>query len=265
MGLVVAWLLWAAPLTRAWELKVCADPNSLPFSHVDQTGFDNRIARMVAETMGADLAYVWWALGPSMVREYLRAGECDVIVGVPDGYEGLLTTIAYYQSPYVFIYRADRGFDIRSLDDPILRRLRIGVSRTANPPHDALLARGLAGNVVLQFGERVTPDRPDPLADIVQAVARGDVDVGLAWGPVAGYYGPKQPVPLKVVPVTPEIEPPFINMVLAMTMAVRPGDEALRDRLNVVLSERWDDIEAVLRSFGVPLIPMPRPSMSALP
>lgn len=245
-----------------WEMAVCADPNSLPFSHQDETGFENRIAEILAEELGAELTYVWWPQGASMISDKLREGECDMIMGVPDGYRELLTTIAYYRSPYAFIYRADSPFDIQSLDDPVLAELDIGVHRTGIPPHEALINRGLADNVVLQYGD-LGYGTNERLARIVEAVANREVDVGLAWGPVAGYYAQQQPAELKVVPVVPEIELPNLFMIMSMTIGLRPGDHALRDRLNAALTRRWDEIQEVLRDYGVPLSPLPKPLPSA--
>lgn len=245
-----------------WELKVCAEPGAMPFSHRDGTGFEIEIAHILAEEIGARLTFLWHPLSTSLVRNYLLAGECDVILGVPDGYRELLPTVVYYRSPYVFTYRADREFEIKSLDDPILGSLRIGVSWTANPPHDALVARGLADRVVLEFGEWGYDETSHPLSRIVDAVVEGLIDVGIAWGPVAGYFAGRQPIPLRVVPVEPLIDPPFTVMVVDMTMAVRPGDEALRDRLNAALAARWDEIQDVLAKYNVPLLPTPRPVVS---
>jgi mxaJ protein len=244
----------------SWELRACADPNSLPFSHEEETGFENRIAQLLARELNAELTYHWQVQNPDMVNFGLRAGECDLIMGVPDGYRGLLTTLAYYRSPYAFIYPADSPFDIQSLDDPVLRDLRIGVQSFGIPPHQALLNRGLSGNVVEAYGNRRLTNSS---AALFRALVNKEVDVALAWGPVAGYYAARQPIELRVVPVTPELEPPFLSMIIPMTIGLRPGDEALRDRLNTVLVRRWDEIQDVLREYGVPLSSNPKPILSA--
>ncbi|HEX7022926.1 MAG TPA: quinoprotein dehydrogenase-associated putative ABC transporter substrate-binding protein [Trueperaceae bacterium] len=243
-----------------WELRVCADPASLPFSSQDETGYENRIAEILADELGATLSYDWHMFNPDLIDLRLYGGHCDVIMGVPDGYKGLITTIAYYRSPYVFVYRADRSYDITSLDDPILHDLDIGLQGIGIPPHQALLARGLADNITATFGQTV--GTPDHLKELVEAVASGRVDVGLAWGPVAGYFAAKQPVKLDITPVTPEFEPPFINQIVPMTIGMRHGDESLRDRLDIAIAKRWDDIQQVLRDYGVPLSPLPRPVLS---
>lgn len=260
LAVAITSMLILAGLTQGhaqkWEMSVCADPSSLPFSHEDKTGFENRIAEILAEELSAKLTFVWWPQGATMISDKLREGDCDIIMGVPDGHKALLTTLAYYRSPYVFVYRADSPFDIQSLDDPVLHELNIGVQRTGIPPHEALLKRGLADNVVLQYGDLGVGG----LGPVIEGVANEEVDVSLAWGPVAGYYAKRQPTELKIVPVTPEIEPPFLSMVTSMTIGLRPGDEALRDRLNIALAVRWKEIQGVLREYGVPLSPLPNPA-----
>lgn len=245
---------------QAWELRVCADPVSLPFSSSREEGFENRIAALLAEELHAEVGYDWHLFNDDMINLRLREGECDLIMGVPDGYRNLLTTVAYYQSPYVFIYRAGSPFQIDSLDDPRLQELRIGVQSVGIPPYESLLRRGLAPNVVARFGLRVgTPDR---LSEIVDAVALGDVDLGVAWGPVAGYFARRQEAELEIVPINPRFDLPAIFMSTPMTIGVRPGDEALRDRLNIAIANRWEEIQQVLAAYGVPVDPLPRPVLT---
>ena len=251
---------------QGWEMRVCAEPNNLPYSNEQEEGFENRIAEMVAQELHAKLTYVWLPQHQSRatVRNMLnRDGECDMIMGITDGHPGFLTSAAYYRTSYAFLYREDSPFEIRSLDDPVLRELRIGVHVQAggsgvSPDIHALVNRGLIRN---QVG--FTPDysKPNPLSPIVEAVAERTVDVAIVWGPVAGYFAKQQPIRLKLVPVTPEIDLPFMPMVFPISIGVRPGDEALRDELNAALARRWDEIQAILEEYGVPLLPLPKPVM----
>ena len=170
----------------------------------------------------------------------------------------MLPTAPYYRSSYVFVYRRDRGLAVRSFDDPVLRRLRIGVQMIGNdyansPPAHALSRRRIVDNVV---GFTVYGDyaRPDPPARIVEAVARGEVDLAVVWGPLAGYFARRAAVPLEVVPVSPPIDPPSLPFVYDISMGVRRGDDALRARLDDVLARRRGEIEAILDSYGVPRV-----------
>lgn len=249
---------------QTWELVVCADPHAMPLSDRSAEGYENVIAGILAEELGATLSFDWYPQMQDMIDLRLRGGYCDVVMGVPDGAEPLLTTISYYTSPYVFVYRADAGIEVTSLDDPVLSELRIGLQNAGMPPHDSLLARGLADSIVAEYGSTRYAPRDDPQARLVEAVLAGEVDVGVSWGPSAGYYAAQHPGELVVVPIEPAIDPmpPFTNLQLPMTIGVRQGDEALRDSLSLAIVRRWDDIQAVLEEYAVPLVdagPAPAP------
>jgi len=264
MSVMIVLFTGVTPLGQAqgWELRVCAEPDSLPYSSKQEEGFENRIAKIVAQDIGAKLLYVWLPQPHARARDlFIQEGRCDLIMGIPDGHTGFLTSLAYYRTSYIFIYREGEPYEINSFDDPDLANLRIGVQLSGgsmSPTSYALAKRGLIENQ-LSF----TPNfkEPDPLAGIIKAVTNKKVDVAVAWGPVAGYFARKQPVALTLVPVSPQIEAPFVPMVASIAMGVRIGDEALRDELNMALARRWDDIQMVLKEFGVPLEPMPAPAL----
>ncbi len=240
-----------------WELRACADPHALPFSGREVAGFENEVADILADELDAELTYEWVPFSPDIVNLHLREGTCDVLLGVPDGYRNLTTTVGYYRSPYVFVTRRDAPFTIVSIEDPVLAQLTIGMQDAGVPPHDALLHQGWAANVVTARG-----DRPNPPDRVLGEVADGEVDVGVMWGPAAGYFSRDYGEVLRIEPITPDIAPPFLPMSFAMTMAVRPGDDQLRDLLNVAIAERWEEIQQVLASYDVPLIAEPAPIVS---
>lgn len=246
--------------SMAWEMRVCADPNYMPQSHGTGNGYENKIAALLAEELGAELTFQWWTLSPSMVTEQLREGHCDMMVGVPDGRDGVIPTIAYYRSPYAFVYRADEGYDISTFDDEILAELRVGVTSATDNPHLALAKRGYARNVVQSSLTR-DGNAAGPFSSLVEMVGRDELDVAVPWGPVAGYYAALQDPPLKVQPV-PEFDLPFVPMYRTIVIAVRTGDEALRDLLDVAIAKRWDDIHAILAEYHVPTLDMPRPTLT---
>lgn len=238
------------------KLRVCADPNNLPFSNEAGEGFENRLAEMIAAEMQATVEYTWWAQRRGFVRNTLGAGLCDVIMGVPSRYELVRATRPYYRSSYVFVYRRTSDFTIASFDDPILRTLRIGVhvigDDAANaPPAHALSSRGIVKNLV---GYTVYGDysRPNPPARLIEAVAAGEIDVAIAWGPLAGYFASRQAEPLAIVPVSPEIDLPFLPFVYDISMGVRREDAALQARLDAILARKARDIDALLDTFGIP-------------
>lgn len=240
-----------------WEMRVCAPPQSLPFSDMDEPGFENRIAEVLADEMGAYLTYEWVDFTEDLVNLHFAEGLCDVILGVPDGFGRSLTTISYYTSPYVMVYRADSGLDIDTLDDPELASLSIGIHGVGTPPHTALLNRGLLRNVTRLYGGTAGTD--DRLAVLVNAVAAGEVDLGIGWGPGTAYWAARVDADLVVKPVEPMFEPPSTFQVQPMTLAVRREEHALQSLLNRAIVARWDDIQAVLAEYGVPVVESPAP------
>jgi mxaJ protein len=268
--LVAAGLLAAAPSARAQvggprgdaagarttpALRVCADPNNLPFSNEKGEGFENRLAELVARDLGRRVQYTWWAQRRGYVRNTLKAGRCDVLMGVPTGLGPVLTTRPYYRSTYAFVSRQSTP-RIASLDDPRLRTLHVGVQIIGDdfanaPPATALTNRGIVRNV---RGYSVFGDyrEPNPPSRIVRAVADGEIDVAIVWGPLAGYFARRSTVPLRVVPVTPEIDVPYLPFVFDIAMGVRRGDTTLRHTLDTVIVRRRRDIDRLLAEYGVP-------------
>ena len=248
----------AAPAAPA--LRVCADPNNLPYSNAREEGFENRIAEIVAAELGRRVEYTWMAQRRGFIRNTLRAGVCDVVVGIPSSVELVLATKPYYRSTYVFVTRQGQP-QITSFDDPRLRTLRVGVhligdDGTNSPPVHALTQRGVVGNLV---GYTVYGDyaKPNPPARLVEAVAAGEVDVAVAWGPLAGWVAKQSPVALDLVPVSPQIDLPFLPHVYDISMGVRRTDVALRDALERAIARRRTAIDSVLQDFGVPLVGAP--------
>jgi mxaJ protein len=237
-------------------LRVCADPNNLPFSNARGEGFENRIADLLARDRGAVVRYTWWAQRRGFFRNTLAAGTCDVVLGVPAGFDRVLATAPYYRSSYVFVIRHDRGPPPRSLDDPALRAARIGVQLIGDdyanaPPAHALARRGLVANVVGYplYGDYA---QDSPPARIVEAVARGDVDVAIVWGPLAGFFARRQNVALDLAPVPPDPAAPFLPFAFDIAVGVRRADRALRDEIEDVLRRRRAEVESILDAYGVP-------------
>lgn len=257
MLLLLAALLFAVP-AEARTLKVCADPNNLPFSNAREEGFENRIVRIVAEELHAEVEYVWWAQRRGNVRETLNAGLCDLIPGVGSSLEMLATTRPYYRSAYVVVVRDPALKDLSSFDDGRLRKLRLGVQLIGDdgnntPPAHALSKRSIVGNV---RGYPVYGDyrAAAPQSPIVRAVAAGDLDAAFVWGPTAGYFARAQAVPLSLNIVSPLADGPGLPMAFDVSMGVRRTDRTLLREVEQALDKRAADIGGVLASFGVPLV-----------
>ena len=237
-------------------LRVCADPNNLPFSNALGEGFENRIARLIAADLGTGLAYTWWAQRRGFIRNTLNAHACDLVVGVPADDELTLTTRPYYRSSYVALARPERGLRVAGLDDPALREVRIGVQIIGDdfantPPAHGLSRRGMVDNVrgYLVYGNYA---EAAPAAAIVRAVAAGEVDVALVWGPLAGYFAARESPPLALTPLAAGGgDLPFE---FAIAMGVRRQDRELRDRLDEVLARRKPEIDRILAGYHVPRV-----------
>ncbi len=233
-------------------LRVCADPNNLPFSNQRGEGLENRLAELIARELKTTVSYVWWAQRRGFIRNTLAAGQCDVVMGVPTDLPSVLTTRPYYRSRYVFVSRAERKLVVRSFDDLVLRQLRIGVQVVGDgantPPMDAFARRGMARNLVgyTVFGDYA---QPNPPARIVEAVSRGEVDMAVVWGPLAGFFADKYATRLEIAAVPDDGAVPFE---FPISLAVRKGDDARRVILDRVLALRRAEIERILDEYKVP-------------
>ncbi len=257
--LVLATTAWCDELRNDHkEFRVCADPNNLPFSNQKQEGFENKIAELLAREFGSQVAYTWWPQRRGFVRSTLNAGVCDVVMGVPAGYDPVLTTQPYYRSTYVFVYPKNAGYQIASFDDPMLRKLRIGVHLIGDdyansPPAHALGEKGIVNNVVgySVFGDYAEDSPP---GKIIGAVAAGEIDMAIVWGPIAGYFAKKQTVPLVLVSVPADAGSPSLPFTYSISLGVRRKDEELEVKLDDALKRRTAEIHKVLEEYGVPLI-----------
>jgi len=239
-------------------LRVCSDPENMPFSNQKLEGFENRIASLMARELGTTVSYIWWGQRRGFIRNTMNAtlqeGRCDVVIGVPEGYDLVSTTPPYYRSTYVFVYPKGKGLSVKSLDDPVLKKLKIGVhllgdDYTNPPPVHELSKRGVVDNVV---GFSTFYSAENPPGAIIDAVASGKINMAIVWGPIAGYYAARQKVPLELVPVpSGKGDLPFA---FNISMGVKKGDSALKARVENVRRQRSAEITAILKEYGVPLL-----------
>jgi mxaJ protein len=252
---VVSVVLVESAATQPKSLRVCGDPDNLPFSNEKLEGFENKIAATIAADLGATPSYAWWPHQRGLVRNTIDAGTCDVIFGIPEGLDFVLWTKPYYHSSYVIAYRKTDGLRIASLDAPELSRLRIGVY-TNTPVEESLARRRLLDNVSsysLFFDPRGDRDRPAKLLDDLVA---GTVDIALPWGPLAGYYAKKLNAPIELVPLKNE---PGVPLSFGIAMGVKKGNQELKSQLEAAIDRRQSDIRMILEEYGVPLVPAHQP------
>ncbi|MGE5526827.1 MAG: quinoprotein dehydrogenase-associated putative ABC transporter substrate-binding protein [Rhodospirillaceae bacterium] len=253
---IAAVLIVAAALASgacgARELRVCADPDNLPYSRRDGAGFENQIAVVLARALDATPTFVWVPQGRGYVRKTLNAGLCDVVMGVPAHYDPVRATRPYYRSTYVAVTRAGQ-YAFRDFDDPALRQLPIGVQLVgddlaATPPGHALAQRGLIDNVrgYTIYGEGRQGER------MVRDVARGDIAVALLWGPQGAYFAAHEAQPLDVYVVRQPPDLPDVPFEYAIAVGVRKSDVELQRELDAALERSQPAIDAILRAYNVP-------------
>jgi mxaJ protein len=262
IAVVLASALELASVTRAQQspgqtanasFRVCADPNNLPYSNDRLEGFENKIAALFASDLGTTPSYTWWPDRRGFIRNTLRANQCDVVMGVPNGYDQVRWTTPYYRSSYAFVFVKEGKFRVRSWEDERLRDARIGVI-AATPPADALVKKGLMGNVAAY---RLTIDYTTEYpGKIVDDVAAGKIDLAIVWGPVAGYFAKKAAVPLDVVAVPP-LEGVPVPFTYEISMGVRKRDKERQEQLEALLRKHQAEITTILAEYGVPLVEGP--------
>lgn len=241
----------AIELVDPKTLRVCADPNNLPFSNEKGEGFENRLAELIAQKLGKSLSYTYFPMTVGFVRNTLGAHKCDVIMGYAQGDELVQNTNAYYRTVYALIYKPNHGLDgLKTLADPRLKDKRIGIV-AGTPPATNMAINGLmtkAKPYALMIDTRFTSSSAEMIADLHAGV----IDAGALWGPMAGYFAKTSKEPLVVVPLLNEQK--GSRMVFRITMGVRSSDQEWKRKLNRLIRDNQKEINAVLREFGVPLL-----------
>jgi mxaJ protein len=246
-------------LAKPGVIRVCADPDNMPLSNQKGEGFEQKIAELVAKEWNAKIEYAWWPVRRGFFARALNGRYCDVAIQAPAGFDMAAVTKPYFRSGYVFVTRKDSGLDIKSLADPRLKKLRIGVNLLNSdaentPPAMALSKYGVVGNLRGYSTFYTDTERPE---DIVNDVAKKAIDVAIVWGPIAGYFAKQSAVPLLVVPLAERDSLSDFPFRFDIAMGVRRRDRVLRDSLQTVLDRKAPEIQAILKQFGVPMFPIP--------
>jgi quinoprotein dehydrogenase-associated probable ABC transporter substrate-binding protein len=231
--------------------RACADPHDLPFSNEAGEGFENKIAELLAHKLGKSVAYVFYPDATGFIRNTLNAHRCDVVLGIAQGDDMVQPTSPYYRTSYVAAYRADGPLKgLESLSDPRLKTAKIGVI-AGTPPVTFLATNGLLPQIK-SYALVVDTRFDSPTHDMMNDLDSGAIDVALLWGPIAGYYATKAKAPTTVVPLLKEQDGP--PMVYRIVMGVRHSDQNWKRTLNKLISESQSEIQAILHSYGVPLL-----------
>ena len=252
-------------LPTTGSLRVCADPDNLPFSNDKGEGFENQLAQILAKAWDSKLEYAWWPVRRGFFARALNGRYCDVALTAPSGLDQAATTKAYFRSAYVILYRKDSGLNITSLSDTALKRLKIGVNllnadAENTPPAMAMSSHGVVGNLVgFQTFYSEGGSRPE---DIVNAVINKTVDLAIVWGPLAGYFARSSPSPL-VMNVVAEDSVSGIPFAFDIAIGVRRRETALRDSLQTFLNTHRQTIDSLLKAYNFPLLPLTPDSSAA--
>jgi quinoprotein dehydrogenase-associated probable ABC transporter substrate-binding protein len=240
------------------KLRVCADPDNLPFSNRKQQGFENKIAMVLAKDMKASLSYTWMKQRQNFFRQTLGAQRCDVVIGVPTHFDRVLTTRPYYRSSYVFITRRRQNLVINTYDDQALKDLKIGIHAIGNdggnsPPAVILGRHGLAKNIIgySMWGESSVKN---PQGLIVSAVAEGEIDAAIVWGPIGGYFAKQYAADLTVSPAPADLEMTIMPFEYDISMGVRKGETELAERLEKSIGQNRQKIKKILSNYHIPVI-----------
>ncbi len=245
-------------LPKAGLLRVCADPDNMPLSNKQGEGYEQRIAELIGKEWNSKVEYAWWPVRRGFFSRALNGRYCDIAIQAPAGLDMAAVTKPYYRSGYVFVTRKDRNLDIKSLSDPRLKKLKIGVNLLNSdaentPPAMALSRYGVVGNLEGYSTFYTESERPE---DIVNDVAKKKIDVAIVWGPLAGYFAKKSPVPLSLVPLAEKDSLSEYPFHFNIAMGVRRRDRELRDSLQTLLDRKGPEIQAILKEYGVPLFPI---------
>lgn len=240
-----------ADLVNRRVLRVCADPANMPFSNQKSEGFENKIADIVGQALGIPVEYTWFPQATGFIRRTLFAKACDVVIGYAQGDELVLNTNHYYRSTYAILYRKGSKLEgVESLDDERLKGQRIGIV-AGTPPGDIMARIGL---MTTARPYPLTVDRrfESPAERMIEDIRKGEVDAGILWGPIAGYFSRQGGEPLVVKPLIKESIGP--RMAYRITMGVRQGDDVWKKQLNQVIAKEQGKIDKVLLEYGVPLL-----------
>jgi len=232
-------------------LRVCADPRNLPFSNEKGEGFENKLAELFAEKLQKKLDYVYFPQATGFVRMTLGAHRCDVIMGFPQGDELVQGTNPYYRTAYALVAKTGSALeDVASLGDERLKGKHLGIV-AGTPPATNIAANGLMSNAKpypLMIDTRIDSSAAAMINDLMA----GDIDVGVLWGPMAGYYAKQAKPPLHVTPLVKETSGP--RLAYRIGMGVRPSDQNWKRLLNRLIQENQPAINKILLDYGVPLL-----------
>lgn len=231
-------------------LRVCADPENLPFSNRKGEGFENRIIDLIAAKLGLEVRYTWFPQSIGFIRNTLRMRDCDLISGITTTSEKVQNTNPYYHSVYTMVYRKDSGLNATTISDPQLKGLKLGII-AGTPPATIVAQLGLLGNVK-PYHLVADTRRHKPARQAILDVGDGETNVAFIWGPIAAYYAREAASELVLVPLVNEDKK--VRLSFRVSMAVRYSESEWKRTINSVLEDLQTEITEVLQEYDVPLL-----------
>lgn len=247
---VVSAYAQTSDLVDRTSLRVCADPANLPFSNKEEKGFENKIAELIAGELGVPVRYTWFPQSIGFIRQTLDKKKCDIIIGYVSAHELVLNSNPYYKTSYVLIHRKGELKGFKNLNDPRLKDKKIGVI-AGTPPVTILALNDMLDNIK-SYHRMVDRRYFSPAEQMIDEIAKGELDVGLLWGPIGGYFAKKASKPLTVAPLVNETKGG--RMAYRITFAVRRGEKVWKRQLNRIIRRKQDEINKILLDYGIPLI-----------
>lgn len=232
------------------ELRVCADPNNLPWTNKAGEGFENKIADVIGADLGVPVSYFWFPQVASFVRNTLGTRQCDLVMGTTGGGGAMDDTNPYYHTGYQIVTRTADGITAQAVGDPALAGKRFGII-AATPPTNLLLKHHLL-DATQSYSRATESHFATPARQMIQDLLDGKIDVALVWGPIAGYTIGQEHLPLRAAFLEAEPDTPRLDFRIAM--GVRAGEPEWRRRVNAAILRHGDEITAILQRYNVPLL-----------
>ena len=237
------------------SLRVCADPNNLPYSNQNEEGYENKIADLFAKKLGnIPVVYTWYPMTSGFVRRTLQAKLCDIIITFPAVHEFVQNSNPFYTSSYALMTLEKNKITVDTLADPIIKdkKYKIGIIH-ATPPSSSVAKYGLFTQVKF-YKQAADPRKEKPWAEIAEDLRKGDIDIGIVWGPYAGYEAKISKVPVKLVPLIKEEQISRGKMVYRFTMGIRRNEPEWEKTINSLIKENQEEINQILKQYDIPLL-----------
>ena len=237
------------------SLRICADPNNLPYSNQNNEGYENKIADLFAKKLGnIPVIYSWYPTTAGFVRRTLDAKTCDLIVTFPAVHEFVQNSNPFYNSSYVFMSLEEKNINIKTLFDPEIKEKKYKIGIIHATPPTSYVAKYKLFEQVKFYRQAADPRKQKPWADITNDLVDGKLDIAILWGPLAGYEAKKAKKPITIVPLTKEETVSRGKLVYRFTMGIRKNEPEWEKTINNLIKDNQEEINEILREYGIPLL-----------